>query len=79
MRKREEEERETILQVKRLEFLMKQSDLYAHFMAKKLGIEHAEAEDAPAVDIDEEAAKLNISEMINEQKETMKRFDGGKP
>lgn len=27
-----------MLQKKRLEFLMRQSDIYAHFMAKKLGI-----------------------------------------
>lgn len=28
-----------MLQQRRLDFLMKQSDIYAHFMAKKLGIE----------------------------------------
>ncbi|KAL4449582.1 hypothetical protein ABPG74_007405 [Tetrahymena malaccensis] len=38
LRRREEEEKESLLQKKRLEFLMKQSDLYAHFMAQKLGI-----------------------------------------
>jgi len=38
LKKREDEEREMLLQKKRLEFLMKQSDIYAHFMAKKLGI-----------------------------------------
>jgi DNA helicase INO80 len=38
IRKREDEERETLLQRKRLEFLMRQSDIYAHFMAKKLGM-----------------------------------------
>ena len=37
--KREEEERENLLQKKRLEFLMKQSEIYMHFMEKKLGIE----------------------------------------
>lgn len=38
LKRREEEERESLLQKKRLEFLMKQSDIYAHFMARKLGI-----------------------------------------
>ena len=45
LKRREEEERESLLQKKRLEFLMKQSDIYAHFMARKLGIAiHTEAE-----------------------------------
>lgn len=39
LKRREEEEKEIKLQKKRLEFLMNQSELYAHFMAKKLGIE----------------------------------------
>ncbi len=38
IKKKQEEEREVMLQKKRLEFLMRQSDIYAHFMAKKLGI-----------------------------------------
>jgi DNA helicase INO80 len=32
-KKKEEEQREALLQKKRLEFLMRQSDIYAHFMA----------------------------------------------
>lgn len=38
MRRRLEEEREAILQKKRLEFIMQQSEIYAHFMSKKLGL-----------------------------------------
>lgn len=48
IRKREDEERETLLQKKRLEFLMKQSDIYAHFMAQKLGM-HDKDEGADGV------------------------------
>jgi len=66
--------------VRRLEFLLKESDIYAHFMAKKLGIETEALPElssgVPRVEIDEEAAKLNISEMINEQKENLRKYDG---
>lgn len=53
LKRREEEERESLLQKKRLEFLMKQSDIYAHFMARKLGIAiHDEAEKSSKMDAD---------------------------
>lgn len=42
--------------MRRLDFLLKESDIYAHFMAKKLGIEmEAPPEPAggPRVEIDE--------------------------
>ena len=38
LRKKMEEEKEALLQKKRLEFIMQQSEIYAHFMAKKLGL-----------------------------------------
>ena len=38
LRRRIEEEREAVLQKKRLEFIMQQSEIYAHFMSKKLGL-----------------------------------------
>lgn len=38
LRRRMEEEREAELQKKRLEFIMQQSEIYAHFMSKKLGL-----------------------------------------
>lgn len=33
IKKKQEEEKEALLQKKRLEFLMRQSDIYSHFMA----------------------------------------------
>lgn len=38
MRRKQEEEKEALLQKKRLEFIMQQSEIYAHFMSKKLGL-----------------------------------------
>lgn len=38
MRKKQQEEEENLLQKKRLEYLMKQSEIYAHFMAVKVGM-----------------------------------------
>jgi DNA helicase INO80 len=38
IRRKQEEEKEALLQKKRLEFIMKQSEIYAHFMSKKLGL-----------------------------------------
>lgn len=65
LRRREEEEKESLLQKKRLEFLMKQSDLYAHFMAQKLGIAmndktNAALEAIPSVVIDENGVEQKI-------------------
>lgn len=37
-RRKLEEEKEAMLQKKRLEFIMQQSEIYAHFMSKKLGL-----------------------------------------
>ncbi len=61
LRRRLEEEREAVLQKKRLEFIMQQSEIYAHFMAKKLGISEElkkqateeEEEDEERLEIDE--------------------------
>ena len=38
MKKKQQEEEEALLQKKRLEYLMKQSEIYAHFMANKMGM-----------------------------------------
>jgi DNA helicase INO80 len=92
-KKKEEEKRESETHKKRLEFLMRQSDIYAHFMAKKLGI-HENSEDAEkkgdreklskiqkeqseAIEIDNAEAFQNISAMINEQRSDLKEFDVG--
>jgi DNA helicase INO80 len=39
-RRKEEEENERKRQEKKLNFLLKQTELYAHFMAKKLSTSH---------------------------------------
>ena len=38
LKKKQQEEEEALLQKKRLEYLMQQSEIYAHFMATKLGV-----------------------------------------
>lgn len=38
LKKRQQEEEEMMLQKKRLEYLMQQSEIYAHFMSTKLGV-----------------------------------------
>lgn len=85
MKRREEEKRESELHKKRLAFLMKQSDIYAHFMAKKLGI-HTNSEEAQQnpddlerdfkdVEIDEEQALANVSDIINSQKRHVESYN----
>jgi len=39
IKRKHEEEKEALLQKKRLEFIMKQSEIYAHFMSRKLGLQ----------------------------------------
>jgi len=91
IRKRAEEERETLLQRRRLEFLMKQSDIYAHFMARKLGmdvedekkegVEQQQVQVLPPppgyqkVEIDEEEAFKSIQGLINDHRQYLKTFD----
>eukprot|EP01017_Pseudomicrothorax_dubius_P009245 TRINITY_DN13107_c0_g1_i1.p1 TRINITY_DN13107_c0_g1~~TRINITY_DN13107_c0_g1_i1.p1 ORF type:complete len:997 (-),score=305.63 TRINITY_DN13107_c0_g1_i1:149-3079(-) len=74
---------------KRLEFLMKKSEFYAHFMAKKLGIadEHntalqfdekegeERARPAQVAEINEEEALEDIKGLITSQRQTLHRFD----
>jgi DNA helicase INO80 len=85
IKKRDEERRESELYKKRLAFLMKQSDIYAHFMAKKLGI-HTNSEETPAdpnelnqefkdVEIDEDQALANVTDMINNQRKQTELYD----
>ena len=85
MKRRDEEKRESELHKKRLAFLMRQSDIYAHFMAKKLGI-HTNSEEAPqnpeelekdfeGVELDEDAALNNVTEMINNQRRQMELYN----
>jgi chromatin-remodeling ATPase INO80 len=87
MRRRMEEEREAVLQKKRLEFIMQQSEIYAHFMSKKLGLseelqkQKQDAEDDERresfkrLDIDEKEARQNIAQMINDNRGRVNDFD----
>ncbi|CAD8141070.1 unnamed protein product [Paramecium pentaurelia] len=77
-KKKEEEEREQLLQQKRLEFLMKQSDIYAHFMAKKLGITLDNHISLNIDEIDEEIALENVQKVINDNRKQLQQFDGKK-
>lgn len=65
LKKKQQEEEEALLQKKRLEYLMQQSEIYAHFMATKLGVadehqkqkEEGEETKHKAVDVDKKAAR----------------------
>eukprot|EP00742_Colponemidia_sp_Colp-10_P005551 GILJ01005934.1.p1 GENE.GILJ01005934.1~~GILJ01005934.1.p1 ORF type:complete len:1582 (-),score=305.89 GILJ01005934.1:99-4844(-) len=78
-RKREDEEQEALLQKRRLEYIMRQSDLYSHFMAKKLGIATDDQAPAggidPAVQIDDDAAEEAAQLLISETKMATAAFD----
>lgn len=82
-----EEEKEALLQKKRLEFIMQQSEIYAHFMSKKLGLaeeqqkqrqmdmDDEKKENFNRVDIDEGAAKLHVATIINDDRMRVNKFD----
>ena len=55
---------------------MYQSGLYSHFMATKLGVDDHKKEldkfqSSQNVDIDEEAARLNVNQIINNKMENL--------
>lgn len=87
MKKRQQEEEEALLQRKRLEYLMKQSEIYAHFMANKMGMQEELKEQKKdvmqeeakhnyqRVEIDEDNAKKRMAKMINEDKRRLRHFD----
>lgn len=64
---------------------MYQSGLYSHFMATKLGMEGEQKkemdkigplnEKANMLDIDEEAAKLNVDQIINSKMDNLEKFE----
>ena len=86
MKKKMQEEEEALLQKKRLEYLMQQSEIYAHFMATKLGVaddlqkakgDHVISK-SPAkhkVDIDMRAARANVAGIINENRKRLEQYD----
>ena len=53
LKRKLEEEKEALLQKKRLEFIMQQSEIYAHFMSKKLGLVE-EQKKQMSMDLEEE-------------------------
>ena len=78
IKKKEEEQREALLMKKRLEFLITQSNIYANFMARKLGVAQEEPpkpESDPEVDIDENLAKKRVQAMMNSHIESVRVFD----
>ena len=86
-RKKIEEEKEALLQKKRLEFIMQQSEIYAHFMSKKLGLheeqnkqrvqdlEEEKKDNFRRVDIDMIQAKGQVASMINQDRQRVNFFD----
>lgn len=80
-RKRLEEEKEAEIKKKQLEFLMKQSDIYSHFMAKNLNPDAHIHDSSDAmlmtsrVQVDEEKAASNIASMVNERRKELAEFD----
>lgn len=86
-KKRLQEEEEALLQKKRLEYLMQQSEIYAHFMAAKLGVsedlankkkEILSEKNSPSkhkLEIDRREAMKNVAGMINENRKRLDEFD----
>jgi DNA helicase INO80 len=87
LKKRQQEEEEALLQRKRLEYLMKQSEIYAHFMANKMGMNEELKEQKrdvlaeelknnyKRVEVDEANARKRMAKMINEDKRRLRHFD----
>lgn len=87
MKKRQQEEEEALLQKKRLEYLMKQSEIYAHFIsvktnqaedlekAKKECHQEEEQSNVKRVVVDEVNARRRIAQIINEDKNRKNEWD----
>lgn len=78
IKKKEEEQREALLMKKRLEFLITQSNIYANFMARKLGVAQEEPQKPevdPEVDIDKDLALKRVKGIMNSHIESIKEFD----
>ena len=75
IKKKQDEERESMLQKKRLEFIMRKSEIYTHFMAKKLGVaDAAKAEQRGEVEIDEKEAEKAVMDMIKNREKEKKQY-----
>lgn len=73
-RKKREEEEESLKQRKRLEYIMRQSDIYSHFMAQKLGIAPVHTTTVSSMGAEEENARESVRTMIKEHREHLEKF-----
>lgn len=73
-RKKREEEEESLKQRKRLEYIMRQSDIYSHFMAQKLGIAPSHSATVSSIGAEEENARESVRKMIKEHREHLEKF-----
>jgi DNA helicase INO80 len=75
----EEEKREEKKQQRKIEFLIKQSGIYAEFMASKLGLKHTKIENQkPIVNLtkeEQEEAQKNVHKIIENQKEKLQEYE----
>lgn len=74
IKKKQDDDRESMLQKKRLEFIMRKSEIYTHFMATKLGVaDQIKNEGKGDVEIDEKEAERAVMDIIkNKEKEKLK-------
>lgn len=75
IKKKQDEERESMLQKKRLEFIMRKSEIYTHFMAKKLGVAEQEKQELRGeVEIDEKEAEKAVMDMIKKSEKDRQSY-----
>ena len=74
MKKRLQEEEEQMMQRRRLEFLMQQSEIYAHFMAAKLGVQVEKVEGRDLAKDDRIRARREVRDIINENRRRLGDF-----
>lgn len=75
-RKKCEEEQESIRQRNRLDFLMRQSDIYTHFMAHKLGVPYSITSNISSIPVDEEQARESVKQMIEKHQDNLQQYGG---
>lgn len=83
-KKKEEEKQEQLNQIRKIEFLIKRSYIYADIMAKKLGTDHqlrpevAQSQTEVLNEADIELAKANVSNVLAENAERLKNYGGAR-
>lgn len=75
IKKKQDEERESLMQKKRLEFIMRKSEIYTHFMAKKLGATEEKRIHKGEVEIDEKEAEKAVMDMIKNREKEKKLYE----